>query len=125
MAVSMNQRMVSSSRSLLEVKHIGYLGGHREELLTGQGGSAAFWAWMASIAVHLIVLTVFGLVKFSQSKTQLRDVTIPTATVNRIKKLIESTPITPKPKIKKPTRVDFAGKVNAAAHILACGGAIF
>ena len=33
MAVSKNQRMVSSSRSPLEVKHIGYLGGHRQGCL--------------------------------------------------------------------------------------------
>jgi hypothetical protein len=29
---------------------------------TGRSGSVAFWAWMASIVVHLIVLTAFGVV---------------------------------------------------------------
>ena len=76
---------------------------------------------MASIAVHLIVLAVFGLVKFSQSKTQLRDVPIPTATVSQVKKLIEAAPIIPKPKIKKPGKAEFAGRVNLAEHKLTAG----
>lgn len=119
--------MVICGRSPLEVKRIGYLAGHREGLLTGRGGSVAFWAWMASIAVHLIVLTAFGLVKFSPcrrqagGKTQLRDVPIPTATVNQVKKLIEAAPIIPKPKIKKQTRTEFAGRVNTPLHKLAAG----
>jgi hypothetical protein len=76
---------------------------------------------MASIAVHLIVLVVFGLVKFSQSKTQLRDVPIPTATVSQVKKLIEAAPIIPKPKIKKPGKAEFAGGMDTAAHKLTAG----
>jgi len=108
LAVSKNQRMVTCGRNLLEVKRIVYLG-------------VTFWAWMASIAVHLIVLAVFGLVKFSQSKTQLRDVPIPTATVSQVKKLIEAAPIIPKPKIKKPGKAEFAGVVNSAAHKLTAG----
>lgn len=86
-----------------------------------QRGSVAFWAWMASIVVHLIVLTVFGFVQFSPCRrqagpsTHLRDGPIPTAKVNRIKRLIEATPIIPKPKITKPTMGEFAGRVNAAS----------
>ena len=125
LAVSMNQRMVSSGGSPLEVKRLGRLCGYQQGLLRGQGGSVTFWAWTASIAVHLIVLTVFGFVKFSPcqrqawAKTQVRDVPIPTAKVSQIKRLIEATPIIPKPKIKKPTRSEFARRVNAAAHKLA------
>jgi hypothetical protein len=80
---------------------------------------------MASIVVHLIVLTVFGFVQFSPcrrqagSRIQLRDGPIPTAKVNRIKRLIEATPIIPKPKITKPAWGEFAGRVNAAAPRLA------
>jgi len=121
LAVSKNQRMVTCGRSLLEVKRIVYLGSYRQGLLTGRGGSVTFWAWMASIAVHLIVLTVFGLVKFSKSKTQLRDVPIPTATVSQVKRLIEAAPIIPKPKIKKPGKAEFAGMVSPAAHKLTEG----
>ncbi|MDH4241219.1 MAG: VWA domain-containing protein [Phycisphaerae bacterium] len=121
MAVSKNQRMVTCGRSLLEVKRIVYLGGYRQVLLTGRGGSVTFWAWMASIAVHLIVLAVFGLVKFPQSQTQLRDVPIPTATVSHVKKLIEAAPVIPKPKIKKASKAEFAGGENSAAHKLTVG----
>lgn len=76
---------------------------------------------MASVTVHLIVLAVFGLVKFSQSETQLQAVPIPTATVSQVKKLIESAPIIPKPKINKPGTAEFTGTVNSAAHKLTPG----
>jgi hypothetical protein len=76
---------------------------------------------MASIAVHLIVLTVFGLVKFSQSKSQLQAAAIPSATVSQVKKLIEAAPIIPKPKIHKPNRVEFTGSVNSAEYKLGEG----
>jgi hypothetical protein len=107
--------MVSDGRSSLEVKRLGWQCGCRQILLTERGGSVTFWAWTASIAVHMIVLTVFGFVQFSQSKTQRRDVPVPTAKVSRIKKLIETAPITPKPKIKKPTKTEIAGGMDVAA----------
>ena len=78
MAVFMNQRMVSNRRS----------------------GSVTFWAWIASIIFHLIVLTAFGFVKFAQSKTQAKKPT-PTAKINQIKRFIETTPAMPKPKVKR------------------------
>ena len=78
--VLMNQRIVWASRS----------------------GSVTLWAWMLSIAVHLVILTAFGVIKFSQFKAQAKQRPIPMANVSQIKKLIEATPIIPKPKIKKP-----------------------
>ena len=75
---------------------------------------------MASIVVHLIVLTVFGFIQFSpcrrraDSGTHLRDGPIPAAKVSRIRRLIETAPIIPKPKITKPTMGEFTGRVNAA-----------
>ncbi len=80
MIVLMNQRMVLSKRR----------------------GSVTFWAWTTSIAVHLIVLAAFGLVKFSRPKAQDKQHPAPVAKVSRIKKLTQAAPITPKPKIKKP-----------------------
>lgn len=71
-------------------------------------GSVTFWAWMASIVVHLIVLTVFGIVKFSPSKVQDRQQPIPTAKVSQIKKFMQTAPVVPKPKIKKPARDQLA-----------------
>ena len=90
MAVLMNQRMVGVRRC----------------------GSITFWAWMASIAVHLIVLTAFGVVKFSQSKAQGKQRSTPIAKVSQIKKLTQAAPIIPKPKIKKPTKSQFARRTD-------------
>ncbi len=70
-------------------------------------GSVTFWAWAVSIAVHTIVLTAFGFVKFSQSKAQVKQRPVPTAKVNQIKKLIETAPVMPKPKVKKPAKNGF------------------
>jgi len=93
----------------------------------GRSGSVTFWAWTVSIVVHLMVLTAFGFIKFSPfwqqagAETQLRDAPIPTATLSRIKKLIEAAPIIPKPKITEPTRGEFASKVNAGVRKPAAG----
>jgi hypothetical protein len=56
---------------------------------------------MTSIAVHLIVLTAFGFVTFSQSEAQLAQGSAPTAKVNRIRELAQSAPVIPKPKVKR------------------------
>ncbi len=90
MALAMNQRTVWS----------------------GRGGSVSFWAWMVSIAVHLIVLTAFGVVKFSQSQTGGKQRPTPMAKVSRIKKLIQANPVIPKPKIKKSVKGQFARKTS-------------
>ena len=73
---------------------------------------ATFWAWIASIAVHLVVLTAFGFVEFSQSETQGEQRPRPMAKVSRVEKLIRAAPIIPKPKIKKPTESRFANRTN-------------
>jgi len=72
----------------------------------------AFWAWVASIAVHLVVLTAFGVVKFSRCKVQVEQRPPPMAKVSRIKKLIAAAPIIPKPKIKKSAESRFARGTN-------------
>jgi hypothetical protein len=117
----MKQRVVSSGRGSLEVKctkrQLDYLKG----LLTGRRGSVAFWAWIGSIAVHLIVLTAFGFIKFSQSQAYPQEVPILTAKVSRIKRLMGTSPIIPKPKIKKPIRTEPTGRVNASAVKLSVG----
>lgn len=58
-------------------------------------------AFIISIALHLIALTVLAVVRFSQADG-LSDngMVIPTAQVAAVRKLIESKPIMPKPKIK-------------------------
>ncbi len=79
MAVLMNQRMVWS-------------------------GGVTFWAWMASIAVHLIVLTALGFVRFSQFEAVVKQKPVPTATISQIKKFVQAAGVIPKPKVKRPIR---------------------
>jgi hypothetical protein len=67
-----------------------------------RSGSTRFWAWTVSITVHLIVLVFFGVAKFSQAKAQDRQQPMATAKINRIKKLIETSGVIGKPKIKPP-----------------------
>jgi len=92
LAVLMNQGMVSSRRK----------------------DGVVFWAWMASIAVHLTVLMVFGIVKFSPSRQQAwaKQRPVPLAKVSQIKKFLESAPVIPKPKIKKSAEGRVAGMTN-------------
>lgn len=79
MAGLMNQGMVASSRS----------------------GSVTFWAWMVSIAVHLTVFSVLGVVKFSRCEAQGELGPAPVAKISQIKRLAEVDPVIPKPKVVK------------------------
>jgi hypothetical protein len=72
-----------------------------------RSGSAALWAWAVSIAVHLTVLTVFGIVRFSHPRAGDKQRPTPTAKVSRVEKFIQASPVTPKPKVKKPIRKSF------------------
>jgi hypothetical protein len=74
---------------------------------------ATFLAWMASIAVHLIVLTALGFVRFSQAEAVVRQKPVPTATISQIQKLVQSTPVIPKPKVKKPTKREFTNNSDS------------
>jgi len=118
LSVSMNQRMVYAGRTPLEVKRLRSMSRCRRGLLTGRGGSVAFWAWLASIAVHLIVLAAFWAVKFSPCrqqagvKAQGKARPTPMAKISRIRKLIQAAPIIPKPKIKRSAEGGFAGKTD-------------
>ncbi len=67
-------------------------------------GSVTFWAWTASIIVHVIILTVFAVAKFSRSKAVAEQRPAPTARVTRVKELVQTPLITPKPKVKKPRK---------------------
>ncbi|MCJ7777575.1 MAG: VWA domain-containing protein [Sedimentisphaerales bacterium] len=88
MALSTNQRMVWS----------------------GWSSGVTFWAWTASIAVHLIVLTALGFVTFSGSEAGVEQRPVPTAKISQIKKLVQAAGVIPKPKIKRPTRGEFTKK---------------
>lgn len=69
-----------------------------------RSNGAAFWAWITSIAVHLMVLTCFGFVTFSRSEGRMVQGPAPTAKISRIKKLTTSAPLVPKPKVKRPAK---------------------
>ena len=107
-----NQRMVSRGRTLLEAKRLRRSSGCQQGLLTGRRDSVTFWAWVASIVVHLAVLTTFGFIKFSQSEVQAGQIAVPTAKVSQMKKLIQSVPVIPKPKVKKPVKNRFTGRTD-------------
>lgn len=71
-------------------------------------GTVRFWALIISAVVHLIVLTAFGLVKFSQAGPADKSGPAPLVRISRIKKLTEGTLITPKPKMRRPAENQFA-----------------
>lgn len=93
MAGLMNQRMVGAERC----------------------GGVTFWALIISIGLHLIVLTVFGFVKFSPrrtAETQDKQRLVPTAKITRIRKLIATAPIISKPKIKRQSNIEYAKSLH-------------
>lgn len=63
-----------------------------------------FWAWTASIVVHLTVLTAFGVATFSRSETQDNCRSVSAAKLTRIEEFMHASPRIPKPKIKKPAK---------------------
>jgi len=65
-------------------------------------GNVTLRAWTVSIAVHIIVLTVLGVTKFSQCGTAGKQWPAPVTRISRIKQLMQTGPIIPKPKVKKP-----------------------
>ncbi len=65
---------------------------------------AAFWAWVTSIAAHLVVLTCFGFVTFSRYEVPMVQRPAPTAKMSRLKNFATSAPLVPKPKVKRPAK---------------------
>jgi len=74
---------------------------------SNRSGSVTFWAWTASIAVHLIALTALGFVEFSGSEAEVKQRPVPTAKISQIKKLVQAAPVIPKPKVKRPAKGEF------------------
>jgi len=83
-------------------------------------GGVTLWAWMASIAVHIIILAIFGVSKFSQSAHRSSHRPVPTADITQVKRLIEKAPVTVKPKVKKTfdhSDKKTAGKIFSESQI--------
>jgi len=92
-----------------------------------QRGSIAFWAWSVSIVLHVIVLSIFGVVRFSRFKPELTKGGVPTAKVSRITELLRTSTVIPKPKVIKPVTRQFAEKTNAlssAEELLSLSGPV-
>jgi len=104
-----NQRMVGLFNGL---KAAGSTGSQARSFGC-KNGSITCWAWAVSIGLHLIVLAVFGVVRFSQSNAQNNQGSAPRAKVSRIKEILQATTPIPKPKVKSPTKGRFtAGTKN-------------
>lgn len=78
-----------------------------------RSGGVTFWAWTASVAVHLAALTALGFVKFSGSEAGVKQRPVPTAKINQIRKLLASADFIPKPKVKSLANEVVAKKVIA------------
>ncbi len=93
----MNQRMV--------------LGGRSEAVGTANERKGAwtpsFWALIFSIAVHFVILAVFGVVKFSQCTGRLGKRPAPTARISRLTRLTQAIPVVPKPKVNRASEHRF------------------
>ncbi len=80
-------------------------------------GSITFWAWIISVAIHLIVLGVLAIIQFSSSGAEKVQSTVPTAKILRkeslgqqARRILHTAPEGPKPKIKAPAYEGFEGK---------------
>ena len=66
-----------------------------------QRGSIAMWAWSLSLGLHIVLLAIFGIIKFSQISSSA-EISIPAkAYIRAIKRLAECPQIIPKPKTRK------------------------
>ncbi len=64
--------------------------------------SAKAWAWTISIILHVFVLGIFAVVKFSQWQEAEKQRPAPTAKViGAVRRMAEAEPVTPKPKVKQ------------------------
>jgi len=79
-------------------------------------GSVTLWAWIVSIALHLTLLLVFAIVKFSRF-TAANHIAAPSARITTIKKLLQSSPTLPKPKIKNLTKSYFTREKSTLTPI--------
>lgn len=122
-----------TERATQRTHSIGRGGGVKGILGTTKGvRGPAFWAWMVSISVHLIMLSAFGVVRLSGAEAQDENPLAPTARIERIRDLAQATPLTAKPRIRRPpvitARARYAGTLDASmpvGRVLDTAGPIF
>ena len=61
----------------------------------------AGWAWLISIALHLLLFGVFAMLKFSNISAHAANSGVDTLTTAKIKQIAQTPKVTPKPKTKK------------------------
>jgi len=76
---------------------------------------------MVSISVHLIMLSAFGVVRLSRAEAQNENPLAPTARIERIRDLAQATPLTAKPRIRRPpvitARQRYAGTLDTSMPV--------
>lgn len=70
-------------------------------------------AWVISITVHLILISIFSTVKFSSGPVNRAYATIPSARISQIRNFVKSQPVIPKPKVIKAVKT-YEGDDNPA-----------
>jgi len=73
-----------------------------QRMVSRHAGGISLWAWSLSITVHMLVVGVFAVVRFS--RTDYSRTAIPTVALSKVDNLLASTVAMPKPKVKKARR---------------------
>lgn len=66
---------------------------------------SGIWAWGVSIVLHVVILCIFGVVRFSRADEQRQYSKAPAARIASIKHLTQAAPLMPKPSISKSPAV--------------------
>jgi Mg-chelatase subunit ChlD len=82
--------------------------------------SVTFWSWTASVALHMVILSAFGLWKLSEPNKALAAKPVPSATIAAVTELTTAAPLIPKPKVKSLAAEPTTAAIDSAVkNILA------
>ena len=85
---------------------------NQRKVWSWRSGNVRLLALVISAALHLVVLTVFGIAKFSKCESLAQQRKTPAVSVVEIRKFIKAAPVVPKPKIKRPSASRLAAKAD-------------
>jgi len=77
--------------------------------------SVTFWSWTASVALHIVILSTFGLWKLSEPNEALAAKPLPSATIAAVAELTNAAHIIPKPKVKSLAAEPASATIDDAA----------
>lgn len=83
---------------------------NQRKVWSWRGGNVRLLALVISIALHLVMLAVFGIARFSKCEMLTPQQKTPTVNVVEIRKFLQVAPVVPKPKIKRPIASRLAAK---------------